>query len=137
MYIPQEIPLIRHKMVCFVGTSELEIPNETEIHELVLALKGFLFSLQSEKAQFAEFSATELEEFYNAIYAALQDFSKMQNKLQTFDYFGNTLVRQYFEALIGSLKQFRKDLLKIIEGELVEHTKTISQKNMINSLKDK
>jgi len=136
MYLTQEIPIIQNKMVYFVGASDLEISTETEITELVLALKGFLFSLENQKMNIYEIPENELDMFYNKIYQTTQDFVKIQKKMQFYQYFGNNTIRNYFDNIITLLKQLRKDLLKIIEGELVESAQRITQNNIINRLKN-
>lgn len=135
MYITQEIPIVQNKMVYFVGTSELEIANETEITDLILTLKGFLYSLENQKTLILELSENELELLYNKIYQSTQDFIKIQKRMQYYQYFGNDSIRNYFESIITALKQLRKDLLKIIEGDLVIGIQKMTQTNITNRLK--
>jgi len=56
MYLTQELTLLQNKMVYFVGTSDLEISNETEKTDLILTLKGFLVSLESQKMDISQLS---------------------------------------------------------------------------------
>jgi len=136
MYLTQEIPIIRNKMVYFVGSSDLEIANENEVADLILTLKGFLYSLENQKAIVSEFSETELDLFYNKVYQAIKDFAKIQKRMQYYQYFGNETIRNCFDNIITELKQLRKDLLKIIEGDLVTGIQQITQNNIINCLND-
>jgi len=134
MYITQEIPIIQNKMIFFVGSSDLEIANENEIADLILTLKGFLYSLVNQKTIVLELSENELDLFYNKVYQAIQEFSKIQKRMQYYQYFGNTAIRNCFDNIITELKQLRKDLLKIIEGDLVNDVQQITQNNIINRL---
>jgi len=133
MYITQEIPIIKNKMVYFVGSSDLEIANENEIADLILTLKGFLYSLENQKNSIY-LPDNDLELFYNKVYQAIQDFTKIKKRMQFYQYFGNTEIRDCFDNIITELKQLRKDLLKIIEGDLVERVQQITQNNIINRL---
>jgi len=133
MYITQEIPIIKNKMVYFVGSSDLEIANENEIADLILTLKGFLYSLENQK-NIIYLPDNDLELFYNKVYQAIQDFTKIKKRMQFYQYFGNTEIRDCFDNIITELKQLRKDLLKIIEGDLVERVQQITQNNIINRL---
>jgi hypothetical protein len=134
MYLTQELALLQNKMVYFVGTSDLEISNETEKTDLILTLKGFLVSLENQKAIIPELSKNELELFYNKIYQATQDFAKIQKRMEYFQFFGNSTVRNSFNNIITALKQLRKELLKIIEGDLVEGVQKLTQSNISNRL---
>jgi len=130
MYLTQELTLLQNKMVYFVGTSDLEISNETEKTDLILTLNGFLVSLENQKAGISELSKSELELFYNKVYQATQDFVKIQKRLEYFQFFGNTTIRNSFNNIIIALKQLRKDLLKSIEGDLVEGVQKLTQGNI-------
>jgi hypothetical protein len=134
MYITQEIPIIKNKMVYFVGSSDLEIANENEITDLILTMKGFLYSLENQKNVISELSENDLDIFYNKVYQAIQDFVKIKKRMQYYQYFGNTIIRDYFDTIITELKEFRKVLLKIIEGDLVEGVQKISQQNIAKRL---
>jgi len=130
MYLTQELTLLQNKMVYFVGTSDLEISNETEKTDLILTLNGFLVSLENQKAGISELSKSELELFYNKVYQATQDFVKIQKRLEYFQFFGNTTIRNSFNNIIIALKQLRKDLLKSIEGDLVEGVQKLTHGNI-------
>jgi len=134
MYLTQEIPIIQNKMVYFVGTSDLEIANETEITDLILTLNGFLYSLENQKEIVSELSENELELLYNKIVQSTHEFVKIQKKMQYYRYFGNNTVRNCFESIVSALKQLRKDLLKIIEGELVAGVQQLSQNTISKRL---
>jgi|GEM_PF-3584158 len=134
MYLSQELLLIRNKMVNFVGTSDLEISNETEKTDLILTLNGFLMSLEYQKAIIPTLSQSELEQFYNKVYQATQDFAKIQKRMEYHHFFGNSTIRNSFNNIITALKQLRKDLLKMIEGELVEGVQKLTQGNISNRL---
>ena len=134
MYLTQELTLLQNKMVYFVGTSDLEISNETEKTDLILTLKGFLVSLESQKMDISQLSKSELEQFYNKVYQATQDFSKIQKRLEYFQFFGNTTIRSSFDNIIIALKQLRKELLKNIEGDLVEGVQKLTQGNISKRL---
>jgi hypothetical protein len=108
--------------------------SENEITDLILALKGFLYSLENQKDIISELNENELDSFYNNIYQTLQDFIKIQKKMHYYQYFGNTSIRNYFDSIINAIKQLRKDLLTIIEGDLVKETQIITQKNISNRL---
>lgn len=134
MYLTQEIPIIKNKIVYFVGSSDLEISNENEISDLILTLKGFIYSLENQRNIIFQLTGEEIETFYNKIYLATQDFLKIQKRMIYYNYFGNNIIRNYFEEVINLLKQMRKELLKIIEGDLVVAIQTINQNNIINRL---
>jgi len=134
MYLTQELILLQNKMVYFVGTSDLEISNETEKTDLILTLNGFLVSLENQKAVISELSKSELELFYNKVYQATQDFVKIQKRLEYFQFFGNTTIRNSFNNIIIALKELRKDLLKNIEGDLVEGVQKLTQDNISRRL---
>lgn len=134
MYLTQELTLLQNKMVYFVGTSDLEISNETEKTDLILTLNGFFMSLENQKAIIPELSQCELELFYNKVYQAIQDFSKIQKRMEYFQYFGNSTVRNSFNNIITALKQLRKELLKNIEGDLVEGVQKLTKSNISNRL---
>ena len=134
MYLTQELTLLQNKMVYFVGTSDLEISNETEKTDLILTLNGFLVSLENQKAVISELSKSELELFYNKVYQATQDFVKIQKRLEYFQFFGNTTIRNSFNNIIIALKELRKDLLKNIEGDLVEGVQKLTQDNISRRL---
>jgi len=134
MYLTQELTLLQNKMVYFVGTSDLEISNETEKTDLILTLKGFLVSLESQKMDISQLSKSELEQFYNKVYQATQDFAKIQKRLEYFQFFGNTTIRNSFDNIIIALKQLRKELLKNIEGNLVEGVQKLTQGNISKRL---
>lgn len=134
MYLTQELTLLQNKMVYFVGTSDLEISNETEKTDLILTLNGFLFSLENQKAVISELSKSELELFYNKVYQATQDFVKIQKRLEYFHFFGNTTIRNSFNNIIVALKHLRKDLLKRIEGDLVEGVQKLTKGNISKRL---
>ena len=134
MYLTQELILLQNKMVYFVGTSDLEISNETEKTDLILTLNGFLVSLENQKAVISELSKSELELFYNKVYQATQDFVKIQKRLEYFQFFGNTTIRNSFNNIIIALKELRKDLLKNIEGDLVEGVQKLTQGNISRRL---
>jgi len=134
MYLTQELALLQNKMVYFVGTSDLEISNETEKTDLILTLNGFLVSLENQKAVISELSKSELELFYNKVYQATQDFVKIQKRLEYFQFFGNTTIRNSFNNIIIALKELRKDLLKNIEGDLVEGVQKLTQDNISRRL---
>jgi len=134
MYLTQEIPILQDKMVYFVGTSDLEIANENEITDLILTLKGFLYSLNNHKSSISELSENEIEILYNKIFQTTNDFTKIQNKMQHYEYFGNSTVKFYFENIITALKKLRKELLKLIEGDLVLAAQKITQINISNRL---
>jgi hypothetical protein len=134
MYLTQELTLLQNKMVYFVGTSDLEISNETEKTDLILTLNGFLVSLENQKAVISELSKSELELFYNKVFQATQDFVKIQKRLEYFQFFGNTTIRNSFNNIIIALKELRKDLLKNIEGDLVEGVQKLTQGNISRRL---
>jgi len=134
MYLAQELTLLQNKMVYFVGTSDLEIANETETTDLILTLDGFLVSLKNQKAIISELSKNEQELFYNKVYQASQDFTKIQKRLEYFQFFGNTAIRNSFNNIIIALKQLRKELLKNIEGDLVEGVQKLTQSNISRRL---
>ncbi len=135
MYLAQELSLLQNKMVYFVGTSDLEIANETETTDLILTLEGFLVSLKNQKAIISELPKSELELYYNKVYQAIQDFIKIQRRLEYFQFFGNTAIRNIFNSIIIALKQLRKELLKNIEGDLVEGVQKLTQGNVSKRLK--
>ncbi len=108
----------------------MEISNETEKTDLILTLNGFLVSLENQKAGISELSKSELELFYNKVYQATQDFVKIQKRLEYFQFFGNTTIRNSFNNIIIALKQLRKDLLKSIEGDLVEGVQKLTHGNI-------
>ena len=135
MYLAQELSLLQNKMVYFVGTSDLEIANETETTDLILTLEGFLVSLKNQKAIISELPKSELELYYNKVYQAIQDFIKIQRMLEYFQFFGNTAIRNIFNSIIIALKQLRKELLKNIEGDLVEGVQKLTQGNVSKRLK--
>jgi len=120
MFITQEIPIIQNKLVYFVGSSDLGIDNQLEITDLILTLKGFLYSLENQEKTISELTISDLEILYNKVYQAIQDFSKIQKRTQYYQYFGNKSINIYFENIINELKILRKKLLKIIEGELLQ-----------------
>lgn len=134
MYFAHELTLLKNKMVYFVGTSDLEISNETEKTDLILTLNGFLMSLEYQKTIIPKLSQSELEQFYNKVYQATQDFSKIQKRLEYFQFFGNSTIRNSFNNIITALKQLRKDLLKMIEGDLVEGVQKLTQCNVSTRL---
>ncbi len=134
MYLTQELPIVQSKMVYFVGSSDLEISNESEVADLILSLRGFLSGLENQKQIISELSENELETFYNKVYQATLDFSKIQKKMQYYQYFGNSTIRNYFDSIITGLKQLRKDLLKIIEGDLLAGAQIITQQNISKQL---
>jgi hypothetical protein len=134
MCLTQELILLQNKMVYFVGTSDLEISNETEKTDLILTLNGFLVSLENQKAVISELSKSELELFYNKVYQATHDFVKIQKRLEYFQFFGNTTIRNSFNNIIIALKELRKDLLKNIEGDLVEGVQKLTQDNISRRL---
>lgn len=134
MYLTQELPIVQSKMVYFVGSSDLEISNESEVADLILTLRGFLSGLENQKQIISELSENELETFYNKVYQATLDFSKIQKKMQYYQYFGNSTIRNYFDSIITGLKQLRKDLLKIIEGDLLAGAQIITQQNISKQL---
>lgn len=135
MYLTQELTLLQNKMVYFVGTSDLEISNETEKTDLILTINGFLISLENQKSVISELSKSELELFYNKVYQATQDFVKIQKRMEYFQFFGNTAIRNGFNNIIIALKQLRKELLKNIEGDLVEGVQKLTQGNISRRLK--
>jgi len=134
MYLTQEIPIIQNKMIYFVGSSDLEIANENEIADLILTLKGFLYSLENQKTIIAELSENELDLFYNKVYQTIQDFAKIQKKMLYYQYFGNTTIRSCFDNIVTELMLLRKNLLKIIEGDLVNGVQQITKDNIIKRL---
>jgi len=75
-----------------------------------------------------------LEQFYNKVYQATQDFAKIQKRLEYFQFFGNTTIRNSFDNIIIALKQLRKELLKNIEGNLVEGVQKLTQGNISKRL---
>jgi len=78
----------------------------------------------------SQLSKSELEQFYNKVYQATQDFSKIQKRLEYFQFFGNTTIRSSFNNIIIALKQLRKELLKNIEGDLVDGVQKLTLGNI-------
>lgn len=132
MYLKEAIPILQHKIVYFVGASNLELETESEVADLAISLNEFLLQIENEKANIVNLSENELEVFYNNIYKAMLDFTKIQKKLQHYHYFGNTSISDSFNQTIKALKQMRKDLLKIIEGDLVNDMKLLKQQTILS-----
>jgi hypothetical protein len=133
-YISQELPLIKNKMLHFVGAKELGLDTEEEIALLINRLSNLIGLLDIQQLHLAGMNPKEMEDFYNQIYTMLSTFQQMSKKLQILQYFGNQAIQEHFEIVIIKLKSLRKILLAAIEGDLVREVSKFSQSNLLKHL---
>ena len=126
-YITQELPLIKSKMLYFVGAKELGIDTKEEIELLIRSLQNLITLLDIQQLHLTGRNKPDMEDFYNQVYVMLSTFQQMSKKLQDLQYFGNQTIQEHFEALIFKLKSLRKVLLAEIEGDLVKDTTLLSK----------
>jgi len=126
MYLEREIPVIQNKIFYFVGAKKLEMNTDKMFKNLLSAMKNFISNLKNQKQRIFELSKDDLELFYNKLYRSVENFVKINNKLVLFNFFDSIELQQYFEILITELKLLRKELLNLIEGELVYAAKSIT-----------
>ena len=129
MAIVQEIPILQNKLFSFVGAKDLEMDAANQLQDLLLSLKGFIFSLETQLHFIKKLEKKEIEEYYNIIYQTIDVFSKINKKLDGYNYFDNDEIKTYFEQIIKKLKKHRKELLLIIEGDLLEISKYSANSN--------